>query len=64
MSEEEIEQNRISIRHSALDFALRMTQMGTTSYNVQPSELMKLAVRIENYLTQGASNHEPRTFYF
>lgn len=58
------EDNNVGIRHAALDFALRVVQLGTTSYNVQPSEILKLAVRIETYLITGATTNEQRRIDF
>lgn len=54
----------VEARQIAIDLALRVVQLGTTSYNVQPTEILRLAARIERYLHTGAINNEQRRIDF
>ncbi len=66
MNDEEYQQ-AVSIRHAALDFAVRFieTNKSGSSLAVSDIELLRLSVRLENYLTTGRTRlDEPRTFNF
>ena len=53
----------ISVRHAALDFALRYFGQGNAQH-IRPSELLQTAVQIENYLITGATRNEQRRIDF
>ena len=57
----EDEAQRVSIRHAALDFALRF--VGNNSHAVHTRDLLQAAQKIELYLVTG-EHYEHRGFHF